>query len=154
MSGETRIDGSFSIRLDRDKARVTMEITGLWQHSTVDRWESALAKFFSGLGPGRDLNMLVDVRRRIIHAKDVAARVQDRVAWIAPHFTRIAVLLPDSALLTLQSRRIAAAGESCEQQRFFSASEFAAADAWLAEILRPVMRGASGHLSTSATGCN
>jgi len=78
-----------------------MEITGLWQHCTVDRWESALAQFFSGLGPGRDLNMLVDVRNRIIHAKDVAARVQDRVAWIAPHFTRIAVLLPDSALLTL-----------------------------------------------------
>lgn len=111
-----------------------MEIAGVWDIGTVERWAADLIDFLPReCHRNEDLRMLVDVRHRTIHAKDVAARVQARIAWVAPHFTRIAVVLSDSALLAMQSRRLALAAEVMDRQRFFAASDMAAAHAWLGE---------------------
>jgi hypothetical protein len=134
MLMERALDGDFRLELDQPQGTLYFEPTGYWSHATVDRWEAAFCAVIEAHNARAKLRLLVDLRVRKLHSQDVAVRVQNAIARHAPHFERNAIILQESALMALQSRRLSSSpGVADEHQCFFGSGELDAARTWLNE---------------------
>ena len=131
MSGGA--DKNFRLDVDSQTSTVIFRPIGHWTHDEVDRWEASIASFIlQQVATGAVKYLVVDLRERGPHSQDIAARVQAGVSRFSRAFERVAIVLPNSAIMGLQARRIAPQpNQSKQQERRFASDAFDAALHWI-----------------------
>jgi hypothetical protein len=133
MTAPSHFSGNFEIDVDPTASRIVLHPTGHWSLETVDRLDAAFQDLIARLRPsGRPLRLLIDLRDRTAHPQDVAVRLQASFARMAPSFERVAIVMPRSAIMVMQAKRIATESSSVsDHQRQFGPDEVEAARGWL-----------------------
>lgn len=127
--------GEFDLQFDGSTGIATLVKSGAWDQETLNRWELALRDLVAARGnrPG-GLRILVDLRNFSVLSQDIAQRMRMISGTLANDFERVAIISPETALATLQTRRLASVeGKGDGRERVFAAAECDQAQAWLAE---------------------
>lgn len=96
---------------------IDITLVGLWNMAVVDAHRRDVADAMQSLGGTGGLRILIDATEHGLQPKDVAEAITSMVADFAALDNVSAVVVPQSALTGLQSKRM---GSSLSRNRYFS----------------------------------
>ena len=127
-------DEFFTIGVDVRRSLIHLQLYGIWDVPTVDRYAAAAQAAFAKVAEGaaRDgCKVLIDLRRHGVQPREVAERIGAWLTKAASEEARYAVLVSDSSVHKMQAQRL---GSLLSAQVFSDEGE---ARAWLTDDRSP-----------------